>query len=231
MDIRCDVWPIAPWSNGFCNDDFEKETNMKHQVVLLAILFIFLLSGCASASNTAQPPSATPNGMPRLDPSPIPSSSTLPLTCQITDLNVYINEANGYCFAYPSRFTLGDQPSDKPDVRGPAVDNRAEPIHATFGVEVTTDTADKTLREQAETYLKEFSVVDPATFTWSQIQVDGEAAWKVEPIPAVLAYRIVFIQHNGSIFRLMYWPVDIPEAQPDLNDLTQTTLGSFAFIE
>ena len=31
--------------------------------------------------------------------------------------------------------------------------------------------------------------------------------------------------------RLMYWPVDIPEAQSDLDDLTQTTLGSFAFTK
>ncbi len=55
--------------------------------------------------------------MPRLDPSPTPSDSTLPLTCQVTDLKVYINEMDGYCFAYPMRFTLGDQPSDQPVFR------------------------------------------------------------------------------------------------------------------
>jgi len=146
-------------------------------------------------------------------------------------LNVYTNEADGYCFAYPSRFTLGDQPSDKPDVRGPAIDDSAEPIHATLSVEVSPAAMDQSPQEQAAAYLKEFSVVDPATFTWSQIQVAGESAWEVEPIPAMLAYRIVFVQHNGFMFRLMYWPVDIPEAQADLNDLTQTTLGSFAFTK
>ena len=52
--------------------------------------------------------------------------------------------------------------------------------------------------------------MDPATFGWTQIQVDGEPAWQVEPVPAMLAYRIVFVGHNGFIFRLMYWPVDIP---------------------
>jgi hypothetical protein len=90
---------------------------------------------------------------------------------------------------------------------------------------------DKTLREQAETYLRDFSVMDPATFNWSQITVDGEAGLVVEPVPATLAYRIVFVQHNGNLYRLLYWPVDIPEAQADLNDLTQTILGSFAFIK
>jgi hypothetical protein len=164
---------------------------MKRSMFLITLILV-LLSGCTSASNTSQPATVTPGVVPRLDPSPTPSGSTLPVTCRVTDLNVYINEANGYCFAFPSRFTLGDQPSDQPDVRGPAIDDSAEPIHATLS---------------------------------------GESAWKVEPIPAMPAYRIVFVQHNGFMFRLMYWPVDIPEAQPDLNDLMQTTLGSFAFTK
>ena len=204
---------------------------MKLQTFLIGLISVLLLNGCASPPNAPQPATVTPDVMPRLDPSPTSSTSTLPLTCQVTDLNVYINEADGYCFAYPSRFTLGDQPSDKPEVRGPAVDDSVEPIHATLSVEVSPAATDETLREQAEAYLKEFSVMDSATFRWSQIQVGREAAWNVEPIPAMLAYRIVFVQHRGSIFRLMYWPVDIPEAQADLNDLTQTTLGSFAFTK
>ncbi len=53
----------------------------------------------------------------------------------------------------------------------------------------------------------------------------------VEPVPAMLSYRIIFVQHNGSIYRLLFWPVDIPEARADLTDLTQTTLGSFAFMK
>jgi hypothetical protein len=203
---------------------------MKFHIFFFTLLCTLLISGCASASNEARAATVTPAVMPRLNPSPTPSNSSLPLTCQLTDLKVYINEVDGYCFAYPNQFTLGDQPSDKPDVRGPAVDDSVEPIHATLGVEVTPAATNQTLREQAEAYLKEFSTVDPATFTWSQIQVGGENAWQVEPVPAMLAYRVVFVQHNGSIFRLMYWPVDIPEAQPDLNDLTQTTLGSFAFL-
>lgn len=201
------------------------------RLLMISLVLIFaLLSGCASVSPISQPVTVTPDVMPRLDPSPTPSDSTLPMTCQVTDLKVYFNQVDGYCFAYPNRFTLGDQPSDKPNVRGPALDDSAEPIHATLGVEITPAAPNQTLREQAEAYLKEFSVVDPATFTWSRIQVSGENAWQVEPVPAMLAYRIVFVQHNGSIFRLMYWPVDIPEAKTDLNDLTQTTLGSFAFL-
>ena len=73
--------------------------------------------------------------------------------------------------------------------------------------------------------------MDPDTFSWNQVTVGGEAGWMVEPVPVMLSYRIVFVQHNGSIYRLLFWPVDIPEAQADLDDLTQTTLGSFAFTK
>ena len=197
--------------------------------ILLLALFI-LASGCTPASDSLEPATAAPKIMPRLNPSPTPSGSTLPLTCQVTDLKVYINEMDGYCFAYPTRFTLGNQPSDKPDVEGPAVDKSSEPIHATLTVEVEPATPDKTLREQADAYLKDFSVADPASFTWSQVPVGGETGWMVESVPAMLAYRIVFVQHNGNLYRLLYWPLDISEAQVDLNDLTQTTLGSFAFL-
>lgn len=200
------------------------------RTIFIALTFVLLLSGCVPASDSPEVATSTPNIMPRLDPSPTPSDSTLPLTCQVTDLNVYINEIDGYCFAYPMNFTLGDQPSDQPDVQGPALDDSVEPIHATLTIEFSPAT-DQPPRKQAEIYMKEFSVADPATYTWTQLQVGGEAAWMVEPVPAMLSYRIVFVQHNGTLFRLMYWPVDIPEAQPDLNDLTQTTLGSFAFTK
>jgi hypothetical protein len=203
---------------------------MNRRFTVRTLFFILLFAGCTSASDSPEAATATPNIMPRLDPSPTPSDSTLPLTCQVTDLNVYTNEMDGYCFAYPMNFTLGDQPTDKPNVLGPALDDSVEPIHATLTVEFAPAT-DKPLREQAELYLKEFSVADPATYMWAQLQVGGEAGWMVEPVPAMLSYRIVFVQHNGNLFRLMYWPVDISEAQSDLNDLTQTTLGSFAFTK
>ena len=112
--------------------------------------------------------------MPRLNPSPTPSNSTLPISCQITDLNIYINKADGYCFAYPLRFTLGDQPSDKPDILGPTVDDSVESIHATLSIEVVPAT-DGPLKEQAELYMKEFSAADPATLKWTQVQVGQEA--------------------------------------------------------
>jgi hypothetical protein len=200
-------------------------------LVLLTLIIILTSSGCVPASSSPEPATATPNIMPRLDPSPTPSDSTLPLTCQIMDLNVYINETDGYCFAYPIRFTEGTQPMlDIPAIVGPTIGDGVDPVYASFAVQITPAT-DESLRAQAETFLKEFSAADPASFTWTQVPVGAEAGLMVEPVPVMLSWRIVFVQHNGRLFRLLYWPVDISEVKTDLDELTQTTLGSFAFIK
>ena len=55
------------------------------RTLLLTLIVVLLITGRASASNAPQPITATPNIMPRLNPSPTPSDSTLPLTCQVCD--------------------------------------------------------------------------------------------------------------------------------------------------
>jgi hypothetical protein len=101
--------------------------NIHKFLSILALLMLPL--GCSPAPDSPRPDTKTPNVMPRLNPSPTPSDSSLPHNCQITDLKIHINEMDGYCFAYPIRFTAGNQPSDKPDIQGPAVDDSTEPIH------------------------------------------------------------------------------------------------------
>jgi hypothetical protein len=113
---------------------------------------------------------------------------------------------------------------------GQPIGNGVDPVFASFAVQITPAT-NEPLEAQAESFLQEFSAADPASFTWTQVPVGSEAGLMVEPIPVMLSWRIVFVLHGGNIYRLMYWPVDIPEAQADLNDLTQTTLGSFAFTK
>ena len=204
---------------------------MNYRIVRWMVVLPLLLAGCDVRSDSADPATPTLNVVPPLDPSPTPNRSVLPLTCQITVLNIFIDESEGYCFAYPTRFTVGIQPMlDIPAIVGPAVGNSVDPVFASFAVEVTI-AFDGDLRTQAKAFLREFSATDPAAFNWSQIQVGGEAGLMVESVPVMLSWRIVFVQHNGNLFRLMYWPVDVPGAQPDLDELTRTTLGSFAFTK
>lgn len=192
----------------------------------LSLIFILIVGGCAPALSTPEPATPTPNIMPRLDPSPTPSGSNLPLTCQVTDLSVYI--ANGdYCFAYPPRFFLADEGG----IRGPNLDDSLTPLYVTFAVTVVPADLEYTARGEAELFLKDFTVVDIDSLTWNPIMVDGEWGWMVEPVPTMGAWRFVFVQHNGYLYRLSYWPVDIPEARADIDELAQVTIGSFAFLK
>lgn|SRR5574341_1925134 len=178
------------------------------------------------------PVTPTPEVFNPLNPSPTPSDSTLPITCQVTDLNVYIERDAGYCFAYPKRFTFGTQPLfDIPAVIGPAIGSSAEPVFATFAVEVTTYDPGKGLDQQVDVFLREFTVVPPESMTRARVIVGAEAAVLVDVVPVQLSWRILFVPHNGQLYRLMYWPVDVPEAQADIEELYQTTLNSFAFLE
>lgn len=186
-------------------------------------------SGPVSLSQAATP---TPEIFNPLNPSPTASDSDLPLTCQVTDLNVYIDRHAGYCFAYPLRFTLGEQPwfPGLPGVLGPAVGSSTEPIQATLVVETTSFDLNRPLDQQADDFLRNFTVVDPVTLPRESLTVGGEPALQVDVIPVQLSWRIIFVPHAGKLYRLMYWPVDIVEAQADLDELIQTSLNSFSFI-
>lgn len=183
-----------------------------------------------SVSDVATP---TPEVFNPLDPSPTPSGSDLPLNCQVTDLNVYIDRNAGYCYAYPLRFTVGEQPwfAGLPGILGPALDSSAEPIHATLVLEVTSFDPQKSLDQQADEFLKNLTVVDLATLKRTNLTVAGEPALQVDAIPVQLSWRIIFVSHANKLYRLMYWPVDITDAQKDLDELFQTTLNTFSFID
>jgi len=104
-------------------------------------------------------------------------------------------------------------------------------MYATFGVEVTPAIPELTARGEAELFLKDFTTADIDSLAWNQIMVGGEWGWMVEPVPTMGAWRFVFVQHNGYLFRLSYWPVDIADLRADVDDLSQTTIGSFAFTK
>lgn len=176
-------------------------------------------------------PTPTPEIFNPLNPSPTPSSSDLPLTCQVTDLSVFVDRQAGYCFAYPIRFELSEQTSPSPTVLGPALGSSTEPLHATLIIEQAPYDPDKSLDQQADEFLQGFSVLDPNSFERAPLTISGEVALKVDVVPVQLSWRILFVAHNGILYRLMYWPVDVSEARADLEELYQTTLGSFSFME
>jgi hypothetical protein len=226
---------------------FKDRNTMKRQTLLLYLLIVFL-AACTSrdpANSTPQgqnllstptphslpEPTPTPEIFNPLNPSPTPSTSDLPMTCQITDLKVQVDRAAGYCFAYPERYHYDAQPMfNVMAVQGPPVGSSTEPVSAAFYVETSPAAAGQSLEQQVDSFLKDFTAADPVSLGRTALTLDGEDAILVDQIPGYLSWRIVFAIHDGVLYRLMYWPVDVPEVKTDLEELYQTTLNSFAFI-
>jgi hypothetical protein len=210
---------------------------MKTRSILLAVLVMAILVAACKANETAVP---TPHGDPLaptpevfnpLDPSPTPSGSDLPLTCQVTDLNVSIDRAAGYCFAYPKRFAIDIQPLlNTSAVLGSNVGHGGDTVQTTFAVQIGPYDPNILLVKQVDDFLRQFTAADPASLARVALNVAGEEAMMVDMVPVQLNWRLVFVPHNGQLYRLMYWPADVPEAKADLEELYQTTIGSFAFL-
>ena len=173
----------------------------------------------------------TPEIFNPLEPSPTLSDSDLPLTCQVTDLNVYIDRAAGFCFAYPVDFSLSNQPTDSPSLLGPEIGNSVESIRVTLSIEVTPIDPKISFDQQMTNILRGYSAVDPDSLYKEALMIGGEPAVLVHNVPVQLSWDILFVQHEDKMFCLMFWPSDVQEASSGLNDLSQTVLGSFAFLE
>jgi hypothetical protein len=52
-------------------------------------------------------------------------------------------------------------------------------------------------------------------------------------VPGYGSARFVFTIHNGTVYRLRFWPVDpsTGASNADLADLYQAVVSSFSFIE
>jgi hypothetical protein len=180
-----------------------------------------------SISGAAATP--TPEVFNPLDPSPTPGDSDLPLTCQVTDLNVFIERAAGFCFAYPLHFGLGEDPSDRPDVIGPALDDSPDPLQASLAIDLRPVPAGSDLTALVDAFLASLGEL-PWTVAREPLTVGGEPAEVLEPVPVLGSARVVLLLHGNSLFTLSFHPVDFEVAKPDLEALYQTVTGSFAFL-
>ena len=157
----------------------------------------------------------------------------LPKTCQVPGSGLAAHPAGGYCYAYPLRFRL-----DKLfDVYGPLLDPSLEPIQVTLGLTFAPAEQGATLEKVVDQFLVDVtSGMDLSAFpkiTRTPLQLGGEAAVVVEPVPGYGSARFVFVIHSGNVYRLRFWPVDpaTGASTADLNDMYQSVTSSFSFIQ
>jgi len=175
----------------------------------------------------------TPEIFNALNPSPTSSNSALPMTCQVTDLNVYVSEAWDYCLAYPLNYERDESRAAEGIVNfyGTALEDNADPIRVSL--EITTQPVSKggSLARLVDAYLTSFQTVTmPMPIRREPWRLGNEPAEKLEPVPGLLSSRVVMALHEDILFTLRFHPSDLDFAKPDLDALTQTVTGSFAFL-
>jgi hypothetical protein len=205
------------------------------RIAVCLVVLIFIAACSAVPVQETQVPiesaTTTPEIFQPLDPSPTPSNSTLPMTCQVTDLKVYINEEWGYCFAYPTAFTLDESRAAEGIISlyGPGLEEVANPVRVSL--EVTTQLAppESGLTPLVEAYRASFGdTLLPIRRETGRL--GGKPAETLDPVPGLLSSRVVMVLNENILFTLRFHPSDLEIAKPDLEALTQTVSGSFAFL-
>ncbi len=159
--------------------------------------------------------------------------SDLPKTCQVPDSGLAAEPVAGYCYAYPLRFRL-----DKLfDVYGPLLDPSLEPLQVTLGITYVKAEQGATLEKVVDQFLTDVTAgIDLSAFpkiTRNPLKLGSEDAVVVEPVPGYGSARFVFTIHNGTVYRLRFWPVDpaTGASNADLADLYQAVTTSFSFVQ
>ena len=214
---------------------------MKKAILFSLLMVVFLLSACMTGEaggpqtalqSTVVATTPTPEIFIPLDPSPTPLESNLPLSCQVTDLQVYMDEVVGFCFAYPAEFSLDGSVSQAVSLVGPALDQSAEPLRASLRVEVQPVPENSNLTRLVDAFLSQSGFQNlPWTIERSSLNLGGEPAEMLAPTPGLGSARVVIALHGNSLYTLWFKPVEQEAAKSGLEALYQTVTGSFAFFE
>lgn len=211
-----------------------------HLVRMFGVVLLLILLGtaCTRAATpqphiVIEPATPTPEVFQPLDPSPTATNNTLPLTCQITDLNVYVNRDWGYCFAYPVHYMPDEGRAAEGTISlyGPPLDDQPDPMRVSLEVTAQTVPAGSSLPALVNAYLLGLPQTDTPTLATSEASMlGGERAEKLEGVPGRLPSRLLMVLHENVLFTLRFQPSETEVASNELEALVQTVTGSFAYF-
>jgi hypothetical protein len=204
--------------------------------IAACLVVLIFMAACSAVpvqetQSIIEPATPTPEIFSALAPSPTPPDSTFPLTCQVTDLAVYINEEWGYCFAYPGTFSLDESRVAEGVITlyGPGLEEAANPVRVSLEVTSQLAPPESGLTPLVEAYQASFGdTLLPITRQTGML--GGKPAETLDPVPGLLSSRVVLALNENILFTLRFHPSDLEIAKPDLDTLFQTVTGSFAFL-
>jgi hypothetical protein len=156
----------------------------------------------------------------------------LPAVCQGIGQVTFYSPENGFCFAYPARFTLGETNPTTADLFGPALDDNLDALRASLHLEVQPLNPPQDLKSIVDDYLGQFQSMPVPEIVRSPMKLGGEPAERLEVVPGREGSRDVFMVQDGVLYHFMFMPSirDFPKAAPDVEDLFMTVTSSFTFL-
>ena len=143
----------------------------------------------------------------------------------------FVNPVDGYCLRYPARFRVGDvYPPGIANLYGPPHDQTLEPVVAASTIRVMEPALDSGLADTVDWWLQ-YQGVQPVTRREDGL-LGGKPAEIVEGQAERSGVRAVLALHEDKLYALTFYPVDerFPQAAPDVEELWETVVGSFAFL-
>jgi hypothetical protein len=161
-----------------------------------------------------------------------PTLGELPAVCQGVGLATFYSPENGFCFAYPAGFTLGESNPARSEIYGPALDASAEALRAAMQLEIRPITTGETLPDLVDAYLAEFQGLPVPEIERSAMTVGGEPAERLEVVPGREGSRDVFLLRSATLYHFLFMPSvrDYPQAAEAVENLFLTVTSSFSFL-
>jgi hypothetical protein len=156
----------------------------------------------------------------------------LPAVCQGIGQATFYSPENGFCFAYPARFTLGETNPTAADLFGPALDDNLDALRASLHFEVQPLNPPQDLKTIVDSYLGQFQSMAVPEIVRSPMKLGGEPAERLEVVPGREGSRDVFMVQDGVLYHFKFMPSirDFPQASADVEDLYMTVTSSFTFL-
>ncbi len=165
----------------------------------------------------------------------------MPPSGPVEGREVYLNEEAGYCFQYPSEFTLAAYDSGQPGTLGKVSTLKIERPLYTAGLTVEVQfVGSRELEESVSGFLNQFADMPAASIERNpaelvggvEYQLGGEPAELLEGVPGPEGSRDVFAIHEGRLYHLSFSPSyrNNPQAGNDVGLLYNIVTASFTFL-
>jgi hypothetical protein len=141
----------------------------------------------------------------------------------------YVDLQNGFCFAYPERFSQGELNPGQLGIIGPGVDSTGAAPTAYLTIEVKDAPAGSDLPQVIDDFMSGLPAVRP-TIEQYPFHLDDEQAMLLENVPGPLSSRRVLALHGDKLYNFTFSSSDLPEAQTDVAELFHMVISSFVFL-